>query len=101
MLAVPSAGALISRALWEELGGYDRELPLFTEDVDLGWRANADGNLVLHVPAAHVGHAQAASSGQRRADVLRLSTRAAQRAHGRRTLLGNTYIWGFMLRGVT
>src|SRR5699024_10008438 len=71
MLAVPSAGALISRTLWEELDGYDPELPLFAEDVDFGWRANATGNLVLHVPAAHVRHVQAASSGERTAGALR------------------------------
>src|SRR5699024_1167565 len=52
VLAVPSAGALISRQLWEQLDGYDRELRVFAEDVDFGWRANVAGSLVLNVPAA-------------------------------------------------
>src|SRR5699024_9722518 len=77
--------------------GYDPALPLFAEDVDFGWRANATGNLVLHVPAARVRHVQAASSGERTAGALRTSIRVAQRAHGMRTLLVNSSLPVFLL----
>src|SRR5699024_2492573 len=84
VLAVPSAGALISRQLWEQLDGYDRELRVFAEDVDFGWRANVAGSLVLNVPAARLRHAKALSSGERTASASHLPVRALQRAHGMR-----------------
>ncbi|GAB3971548.1 hypothetical protein GCM10028832_28620 [Streptomyces sparsus] len=39
VLSVSSAGMLIRRDVFEELGGFDRRLPLMRDDVDLCWRA--------------------------------------------------------------
>ncbi|OZM73800.1 glycosyl transferase [Amycolatopsis antarctica] len=89
VLAVPSAGVLISSELWTEIGGFDRALPMLREDTDFGWRANAADSLVLCVPAARIRHACAVSGGKRRADALSTSVEAADRAHGLRTFLVN------------
>jgi hypothetical protein len=38
VLAVGTAGMLVSRDLWDRLGGLDPRLPLLRDDVDLCWR---------------------------------------------------------------
>ena len=43
VLSVSTAGMLIRRDVFEELGGFDRRLPLMRDDVDLCWRAQAAG----------------------------------------------------------
>jgi GT2 family glycosyltransferase len=95
VLAVPSAGALIRRDVWTALGGYDPALPLLRDDLDFGWRVNRSGGLVLCVPAARLRHARAVSRGLRPADALSgVSVRAADRAHGLRTVLVNRSLLG-------
>ncbi|MFE6615429.1 glycosyltransferase [Amycolatopsis sp. NPDC057786] len=89
VLAVPSAGSLVRREVWHELGGYDPRFPLLREDLDFGWRANAAGGRVLSVPAARLRHARALSTGQREPDALGLPLATANRAHGLRVFLVN------------
>ncbi|WET78483.1 glycosyltransferase family 2 protein [Amycolatopsis sp. QT-25] len=89
VLAVPSAGSLVRREVWHDLGGYDSGFPLLREDLDFGWRANAAGGRVLSVPAARLRHARALSTGQREPDALGLSLATANRAHGLRVFLVN------------
>ena len=50
VLAVGTAGALVRRDVWDALGGLDPLLPLFRDDLDLGWRVNAAGHRVVVVP---------------------------------------------------
>jgi GT2 family glycosyltransferase len=69
VLAVNSAGALIRRDVFEELGGFDLNLELFRDDVDFGWRVHAAGHSVLVVTSAIGYHAQAASSERRAIDI--------------------------------
>ena len=69
VLAVSSAGMLIKRGVFEELGGFDPSLELFRDDVDLGWRANIAGHSVICVGEAILYHAQASSSERRAIDV--------------------------------
>jgi len=99
-LAVSSAGALISRELWDHVGGYDPVLPMFGDDLDFGWRANKAGSLVLSVPTARLRHARAASVGQRRLDALAAPPgpflRGVERAHGVRTFLVNCALPSFL-----
>ncbi len=59
VLAVNTAGMLVRRDVWDELGGLDPELPLFADDLDLGWRANRAGHRVRTAPGAVVFHAEA------------------------------------------
>ncbi|GAA5037286.1 glycosyltransferase [Streptomyces siamensis] len=68
VLSVSSAGMLIRRDVFEELGGFDRRLPLMRDDVDLCWRAQAAGHRVLVAPEAVVRHAEAASRERRTVD---------------------------------
>lgn len=69
VLAVNSAGALIRRDVFEELGGFDQNLELFRDDVDFGWRVHAAGHSVLVVTSAIGYHAQAASTERRAIDI--------------------------------
>ncbi len=39
VLSVSTAGMLVRRDVFDELGGFDRRLPLMRDDVDLCWRA--------------------------------------------------------------
>ncbi|WP_027928518.1 glycosyltransferase family 2 protein [Amycolatopsis benzoatilytica] len=100
VLAVPSAGSLVQRELWEVLGGFDPDFTLLREDLDFGWRANAAGSLVLSVPAARVRHARALSTGRRAPDAAARSLAALNRAHGVRVFLVNcstpSFWWGLV-----
>ena len=69
VLAVSTAGALIRRDVFEELGGLDQNLALFRDDVDFGWRARAAGHSVIAATAATAFHAQASATERRRIDV--------------------------------
>ncbi|MFG2313123.1 glycosyltransferase family 2 protein [Streptomyces sp. NPDC048566] len=70
VLSVSTAGMLIRRDVFEELGGFDRRLPLMRDDVDLCWRAQAAGHRVLVAPDAVVRHAEAASRERRTVDCV-------------------------------
>ncbi len=59
VLAVNTAGMLVRRDVWDALGGFDPELPLFADDLDFGWRVNLAGHRVRVAPAAVVFHAEA------------------------------------------
>ncbi|MEU9473302.1 glycosyltransferase [Streptomyces avermitilis] len=70
VLSVSTAGMLIRRDVFEQLGGFDRRLPLMRDDVDLCWRATAAGHRVLVAPEAVVRHAEAASRERRAVDCV-------------------------------
>ncbi|MEU0390436.1 glycosyltransferase family 2 protein [Streptomyces chartreusis] len=70
VLSVSTAGMLIRRDVFEQLGGFDRHLPLMRDDVDLCWRAHAAGYRVLIAPEAVVRHAEAASRERRTVDCV-------------------------------
>jgi len=100
-LAVSSAGSLVKRSVWHELGGYDRRMPLLRDDVDFGWRVNRAGHTVLCVPVARTRHVRAAARGLRRLDAVAARPgpllRGVDRAHGLRTFLANTSAPSFLL----
>ncbi|MFI0164734.1 glycosyltransferase [Streptomyces sp. NPDC017095] len=68
VLSVSTAGMLVRRDVFEQLGGFDRRLPLMRDDVDLCWRAHTAGHRVLVAPDAVVRHAEAASRERRAVD---------------------------------
>jgi len=68
VLAVGTAAALVRRDVWDALGGLDAALPVFRDDLDLGWRVNAAGHRVLVVPPARVRHVRAATTGRRQTE---------------------------------
>ncbi len=70
VLAVSTAGMLVRRDVFDQLGGFDRHLPLMRDDVDLCWRAHSAGHRVLVAPDAVVRHAEAASRERRAVDCV-------------------------------
>ena len=69
VLSVSTAGALVRRDIFEELGGFDKNLELFRDDVDFGWRVHVAGHSVIAVTDAIGYHAQAAATERRTIDV--------------------------------
>ena len=96
VLAVGSAGMLVRREVWDELGGFDRAIRLFREDVDLGWRANLAGHRVVVTPQAVVHHAEAVTHHRR--DVTVSGGIHADRASSLYVLLANTSRLGLVPR---
>jgi GT2 family glycosyltransferase len=93
VLSVSTAGMLIRRDIFEQLGGFDRRLPLMRDDVDLCWRATAAGHRVLIAPEAVVRHAEAASRERRTVDCVgrtAASPHKVDKAGAVYTLLVNT-----------
>ncbi len=69
VLAVSTAGALIRRDVFEQLGGFDPNLDLFRDDVDFGWRVYSAGYAVISVSSAVGFHAEASANERRSVDV--------------------------------
>ncbi|WP_079085125.1 glycosyltransferase [Streptomyces dysideae] len=93
VLSVSTAGMLIRRDVFDQLGGFDRRLPLMRDDVDLCWRATAAGHRVLVAPEAVVRHAEAASRERRTVDCVgrtSASPHKVDKAGAVYTLLVNT-----------
>ncbi len=90
VLAVGSAGMLVRRDLWDRLGGFDPALPIFRDDVDFCWRANAAGHVVLVCPGALVHHAEAAAHGRRRLGTTRARAHLVDRRNALYVLLANS-----------
>ena len=65
VLSVSTAGMLVRRDVWEELGGLDPFFPLFRDDLDFCWRASSAGHRVLIVTEAVAWHAEAATRRRR------------------------------------
>jgi GT2 family glycosyltransferase len=93
VLSVSTAGMLVRRDVFDQLGGFDRRLPLMRDDVDLCWRAHAAGHRVLVAPDAVVRHAEAASRERRTVDCVgrtAASPHKVDKAGAVYTLLVNT-----------
>ena len=69
VLAVSTAGALIRRDVFEQLGGFDPNLDLFRDDVDFGWRLYSAGYTAIAVSNAIAFHAEASANERRTVDV--------------------------------
>ncbi|NBR93750.1 MAG: glycosyltransferase family 2 protein [Actinobacteria bacterium] len=96
VLAVSTAGALIRRDLFEEIGGFDPNLPLFRDDVDFGMRARMAGYEVICVTGAKLFHAEAAATERRPIDVAGGAfhrPHLLDRRHAAFVLLANLPLW--------
>jgi GT2 family glycosyltransferase len=87
-LAVSSAGMLVRRDVWEQVGGFDTGMALFMEDIDFCWRVHAAGFRVRVITDAIAYHLQAAAR-HRRAVSVGGRARMLDRRNGLLTLLGN------------
>jgi GT2 family glycosyltransferase len=65
VMAVSSAGMLVREDVWEELGGFDPNLPLYRDDLDLCWRVHRAGGRVLIATDAVLHHREASAHGRR------------------------------------
>jgi GT2 family glycosyltransferase len=93
VLAVGTAGMLIRRDVWDQLGGFDPGLPMFRDDLDLGWRANLAGHRVIVVPEAVIHHAEASAHGLRQAAAVRQRVYRADRRSAMRVMLANAPVY--------
>ena len=96
VLSVSTAGALIRRDVFEELGGFDQNLELFRDDVDFGWRVRVAGHSVIAVTDAIGYHAQAAATERRTIDVkgaLLHRPLLLDRQNAAYVLLANSSFW--------
>ena len=89
VLAVGSPGMLVRADVWAALGGFDRQLALWRDDLDLCWRARAAGYRVVVEPAARVRHAAAATNRNRRLHAVRGRGPAVDRRHALYTVAVN------------
>jgi GT2 family glycosyltransferase len=87
-LAVGSAGMLVRRDVWDEVGGFDTAMSLFREDVDFCWRVHAAGYRVRVITSAVAYHLEASA---RRRRTVSVSSRPHRldRGNALRTLLTN------------
>jgi N-acetylglucosaminyl-diphospho-decaprenol L-rhamnosyltransferase len=63
---------MLSRSLWNELGGFDERFHMYAEDADLSLRATGAGRSCILVPAAQVIHYGGASEPVRSDAMVRL-----------------------------
>ncbi|NQW32232.1 MAG: glycosyltransferase family 2 protein [Actinomycetales bacterium] len=80
VLAVSSAGMLVRRDIFDALGGFDPELPLFRDDLDLCWRAHRMGERVIIATGAQMHHREASAHGRRLDNQSRLESSRLLRA---------------------
>ena len=96
VMAVSTAAMLVRRKIFEDLGGFDPNLALFRDDVDLGWRARVAGFSVMTAPQSLVYHAEAAASERRSVDVEEAflhRPRLLDRKNAAYVLLANASWW--------
>ena len=65
VLAVGTAGALVDRAVWEELDGTSPEFPVFNDGLELSRAVRLAGHRVVVVPQAVIRHRRASYLGLR------------------------------------
>ncbi len=96
VFALSSACLLIRSDLFRELGGFNRQIDFFGEELDLCWRAHLSGARVLIVPAAKARHRNGIDS--RATNVERTSAQARNRVRTVVTLSGGLQLPFVMLQ---
>ena len=65
VMAVSSAGMLVRRDAWDQVGGFDPAMPLLRDDVNFCWRVHAAGHRVRVITDAVVYHLEATARNRR------------------------------------
>lgn len=65
VLGVGTAGMLLTRAVFDQLGGFDHSFSGSADGLDFSWRAHLAGHRVIVAPKAMVREAAASETGQR------------------------------------
>ncbi len=89
VFAVPGGCTLVRADLFGAMGGFDREISMFGEDVDLCWRARLAAARVVVVPQAVARHVEATSARRRPLP----ESRSLQWRHELRAVLKNYGSW--------
>ena len=92
VMAVSSAGMLVRRDVWDQVGGFDPAMPLLRDDVDFCWRVHAAGHRVRVITDAVVYHLEATAR-NRRAPSAAPRPRRMDRHNALLTLLANLPLW--------
>lgn len=84
--AINGAVVLVRHATWDELGGFEEQSYMYTEDLDLCWRARKHGWKVWFTPESEFIHLGNVSSGRhwtnpRRAEMIGRAQAAMIRRH--------------------
>ncbi len=90
VMAVSSAGMLIRQDVWQELSGFDPNLPLYRDDIDLCWRAHRAGGRVLIATGAVLHHREASAHGRREVREANERPHRADREAAVRVLLAHS-----------
>ncbi|MFC5826802.1 glycosyltransferase [Nonomuraea insulae] len=93
VLSVSTAGMLVRREVWEQVGGLDPFFPLFRDDLDLCWRVRYAGHKVLNVTSAVAWHAEAAARRRRRIAVSGDHPRRLDRRNAIFVVMANLPFW--------
>ena len=88
VLAVGSAGMLVRRDVWSQVGGFDPGMRLYREDVNFCWRVQAAGYRVRVITDAVVYHVEASARRRRQASAAPRRGREDRR-NALLVLLGN------------
>src|SRR5580698_11660803 len=92
VMAVSSAGMLVRRDVWDQVGGFDPAMPLLRDDVDFCWRVHAAGHRVRVITDAVVYHLEATAR-NRRTPSAAPRPRRMDRHNALLTLLANLPLW--------
>ena len=85
VLMPEGCGYLIARSLFEQLGGFDAELFMYSDELDLSWRVWISGHEAIAVPAARLHHRGAVHANPRgEAKVVELRTSDRKRFYANR-----------------
>ncbi len=99
VLAVNSAGMLVRRDVWDELDGFDPNIPLHFDDIDFGWRLARAGYRTRTAPGGVLFHAEASRRGTRRRTAGDVPPWEARRA-ALHTMLANSqgprFYWQYL-----
>jgi GT2 family glycosyltransferase len=85
VFAIPGGCLLVRADLFESIGGFDDQISMFGEDIDLAWRARIAGARVTITPLATVRHLEATAARKRPMP----EARALQWRHELRAVLKN------------
>ena len=98
VLAVNSAGMLVRRDVYDELGGFDPRIVLYGDDIDFCWRAASLGYRTAVCPRAVMHHADAATEHKRPVHASDHAQRRLSRANALYVLLVNASAARFPFR---
>jgi GT2 family glycosyltransferase len=79
VLAVGTAGMLVKKSVWLELGGLADKIPPLAADIDFSMRVRAKGHRVVVAPKAKVAHAALSLNGKRKKSWLGTTPKTAMR----------------------